>query len=70
MTQGIFQKMGVVLQGLGDEQEFTIIYERSAVVYSKPALDLTNELIRRYNKAYGKSSSDKSSEKSSDKKKK
>ena len=72
MTQGIFQKMGVVLQGLGDEQEFTIIYERSAVVYSKPALDLTNELIRRYNKAYGKStaSSDKPAEKSSDKKKK
>jgi outer membrane protein len=50
----ILKKMGVIVQTMGGEQSFTIIVDRSAVLYSKEALDLTNELIRRYNEAYGK----------------
>ncbi len=50
----ILKKMGVIVQTLGAEQAFTLIVDRSAVLYTKEALDLTNELIRRYNEAYGK----------------
>ena len=53
-TAEIFKKMGVLLQGMGEEQGYTLIVEKSAVLYAKGALDLTNELIRRYNDAYGK----------------
>ncbi len=52
-TAGIFKKMGVILQTMGEEQGYTLIVEKSAVLYAKGALDLTNELIRRYNDAYG-----------------
>ena len=54
-TSGIFTKMGVILQDMGREQGYTIIVEKSAVLYAKNHLDLTNELIRRYNKIHGKS---------------
>jgi outer membrane protein len=53
-TGEIFKKMGVILQAMGEEQGYTLIVEKSAVMYAKGALDLTNELIRRYNDAYGK----------------
>jgi outer membrane protein len=53
-TAEIFKKMGVILQTMGEEQGYTLIVEKSAVLYAKGALDLTNELIRRYNDAYGK----------------
>ncbi|MBI1946669.1 MAG: OmpH family outer membrane protein [Deltaproteobacteria bacterium] len=53
-TAEIFKKMGVILQTMGEEQGFSMIVEKSAVVYAKPSLDVTNELIRRYNDAYGK----------------
>ncbi|MCC7109281.1 MAG: OmpH family outer membrane protein [Deltaproteobacteria bacterium] len=53
-TAEIFKKMGVILQTLGEEQGFSMIVEKSAVVYAKPSLDVTNELIRRYNDSYGK----------------
>lgn len=53
-TAEIFKKMGVILQTLGEEQGFSMIVEKSAVVFAKPSLDVTNELIRRYNDAYGK----------------
>lgn len=53
-TAEIFKKMGVILTTMGEEQGYTLIVEKSAVLYAKSALDLTNELIRRYNDAYGK----------------
>ena len=53
-TADIFKKMGVILTAMGEEQNYTMIVEKSAVIYAKPALDVTNELIRRYNDSYGK----------------
>lgn len=53
VTGEIFKKMGIILQSMGREGEYDIIMEKSAALYAKPHLDLTNELIRRYNKAYG-----------------
>lgn len=52
-TSGIFAKMGTLLETMGRESGYTLIVEKSAVLYAKPSLDLTNELIRRYNDAYG-----------------
>jgi outer membrane protein len=54
VTGQIFQKMGVILGQMGTEQGYAAIVEKSAVPYFKPSLDVTNELIRRYNAAYGK----------------
>ena len=51
-TGTIFQKMGVILQSMGREESYTMIVEKSSVLYAKNHLDLTNELIRRYNKSY------------------
>jgi outer membrane protein len=53
-AQEILKKMGVIVQTMGAEQGFTLIVDRTAVLYTKEALDLTNELIRRYNESYGK----------------
>lgn len=53
-TSDIFAKMGTLLEAMGKDAGYTIIVEKSAVLYAKPSLDLTNELIRRYNDAYGK----------------
>lgn len=52
-TATIFQKMGVILAAMGAEQGFSAIVEKTAVPFFKPSLDVTNELIRRYNGAYG-----------------
>lgn len=54
VTSGIFAKMGTILETMGREQGYSMIVEKSAVLYAKGHMDLTNELIRRYNKAYGK----------------
>ena len=53
-TAAIFQKMGVILGQMGAEQGFSAIVEKTAVPFFKPSLDVTNELIRRYNDAHGK----------------
>ena len=54
VTGQIFQKMGVILATMGAEQGYSAILEKSAVPFFKPSLDVTNELIRRYNASYGK----------------
>lgn len=53
-TGEIFKKMGTIMTTMGQQDGFDLIVEKSAVLYSKNHLDLTNELIRRYNDAYGK----------------
>jgi outer membrane protein len=53
VTSGIFTKMGTILQTMGREQNMDLIVEKSAVLYAKNHMDVTNELIRRYNKSYG-----------------
>jgi outer membrane protein len=52
----ILQKMNTVASTIGTEGGYTAILNKTetSVLYAKPSLDLTNELIRRYNEAYGK----------------
>lgn len=45
------KKMGAVVQQIAEQGGYTYILDAAAVLYAPPALDITNELIRRYNAA-------------------
>ncbi len=52
-TRGIFDKMAAVVAGIAEADGFTIVLEKTAgLVYAPASLDLTNELIRKYNERY------------------
>lgn len=50
-TKKIFEKMRKIIEGIGKEQGYTMIFERteSSVLYAKDGMDLTKELVKRYN---------------------
>ncbi len=56
ITKPILGKLSKLLGDIGKEQDFTFILEKtdSGLVFAKPALDLSNELIRRYNDRFGR----------------
>lgn len=49
-TKKIFDKMGPIIESMGKELGYDMIVERSAVLYAKPEQDLTNELVKRFDK--------------------
>jgi outer membrane protein len=53
-TQKIFERMTKIIAEIAAAENFSMIVDRSALVFAKPHLDLTNELIRRYNGTAGK----------------
>ena len=49
-TRGIFDRMNAIVRDIAEADGFTYVLEKGAgIVYAPPALDLTNELIRKYN---------------------
>ena len=52
-TAKIFERMQKIIGEIAAGENFSMIVDKQALVYAKPHLDLTNELIRRYNKAAG-----------------
>jgi outer membrane protein len=49
-TRGIFDKMAQIVGEIAEADGFTLVLEKNAgVVYAPASLDLTNELIRKYN---------------------
>ena len=49
-TRGIFDKMSAIVREIAEADGFTIVIEKGAgLVYAPPSLDLTNELIRKFN---------------------
>ncbi len=53
-TRGILAKLSGVVQKIAERENFSMVLERSSsVVYGKPALDITNEVIRNYNSQSG-----------------
>lgn len=50
-TRGIFDKMGVIIRESAEAEGFTMVLEKNdaGILYAAGALDLTNELIRKYN---------------------
>ena len=51
MTRGIFERMNRVLNDIAEQENYTLILERneSSILYARSYMDLTNELIRKYN---------------------
>lgn len=49
LTGGILEKLGDVAEGIGKEQGYTLIVEAGTVVYVGDGLDLTTQVISRYN---------------------
>ena len=52
-TVKIFERMTKIISEIAAAENFSMIVDKQALVYAKPHLDLTNELIRRYNKQAG-----------------
>ena len=52
-TAKIFERMTKIISEIAAGENFSMIVDKSALVFAKPHLDLTNELIRRYNKGAG-----------------
>ena len=52
-TAKIYERMNKIIQKIAASENFTMIVDKSALVFAKPHLDLTNELIRRYNAGEG-----------------
>jgi outer membrane protein len=60
-TRGIFDKMAQIVGEIAEADGFTLVLERnSGLVYAPASLDLTNELIRKYNARYPSTSPKKS----------
>jgi outer membrane protein len=59
-TAKIYERMNKILQKIAASENFSMIVDKSALVFAKPHLDLTNELIRRYNAGEGGDASGKS----------
>ena len=54
IQQQILGKMSSVLEEIGKEGSYTMIVRKDALLWAPESLDITNELIRRYNKGKGK----------------
>jgi len=54
-TRGIFDRMAGVVREIAEADGFTMVFERNdaGLIYAPPSLDLTNELIRKYNARFG-----------------
>ena len=52
-TAKIFERMNRIIAKIATAENFSMIFDRTGVVFAKPHLDMTNELIRRYNAGEG-----------------
>jgi outer membrane protein len=52
-TAKIFERMQKIIAKIAATENFSVILDRTALVFAKPHLELTNELIRRYNAGEG-----------------
>ena len=53
VTRGIFDKMVGMVRELAEAEAFTMVFDRNSVLYAPPSLEVTNELVRKYNGRYG-----------------
>jgi outer membrane protein len=54
--KGLLDRMGGLVKEIADAEGFQMVLEKSdaGVVWAQPALDVTNELVRKYNSRYPK----------------
>lgn len=48
-TRGIFDKMHTIVREIADQDGISMVVQAEALIYAQPAMDLTNELVRKYN---------------------
>jgi outer membrane protein len=48
-TRGIFEKMNAIVREIAEADGLTAVVQAEALVYAAPSLDITNELVRKYN---------------------
>ncbi len=48
-TRGIFDKMHAIVREIADQEGVSLVVQAEALVYAQPSLDMTNELVRKYN---------------------
>ncbi len=48
-TRGIFEKMHALVREIADAEGVSMVVQAEALVYATPSLDITNELVRKYN---------------------
>ena len=55
LTQEIFTKMAIIIRGIAEAEGFTFVFDKaeSGLVYAPDSLDLTNELVQKYNAKHG-----------------
>lgn len=56
LTKGIFARMARILKAMGEAEGFSMVFEKteSSILWAPQSLDITNEVIRRYNAGEGK----------------
>jgi outer membrane protein len=69
-TRGIFDKMHALVREIAEEAGVSAVVSSEALVYADPSLDLTNELVRKYNARFkpGTAPTAKNGEKKAEKK--
>ncbi len=48
-TSGIFQKMSQIVAEIAEAEGITMVFDQRQLVYAPSSLDITNELVRKYN---------------------
>jgi outer membrane protein len=49
LTRGIFEKMSAIVREIATADGITLVVDAQAVMYADPTVDLTDELVRKYN---------------------
>ena len=49
LTRGIFEKMATIVREIATADGFSVVVDAQAVMFADPTVDLTNELVRKYN---------------------
>jgi len=49
LTRGIFEKMHAIVKEIADQDGLSAVVQAEALVYANPSLDVTGELVRKYN---------------------
>jgi outer membrane protein len=48
-TRGIFEKMHAIVREIADSEGISLVVQAEALVHAAPSLDITTELVRKYN---------------------
>ena len=53
-SRGMSDRLNATVKEIADSEGIQVVVNKAAVVYSPPSLDITNEVIRKYNAKYPK----------------